>query len=140
MKFQGSYSHIFSQCATRTPPVLRDEQNNEDACTVLARHLPKQVHSIIYGTEEANHTKEIAAKVAARRKAPPLSVFICSTNHEHENGIAFLFKDVPSKVVRLQNFHFFTSEDGAYETIGVDRVATLFSCKATYPNRHVLCF
>lgn len=52
----------------RTPPVLRDEQTSEDACTVLARHLPRQVHSIIFGTETADHHKDIASKVAARRK------------------------------------------------------------------------
>ncbi|KAL3943410.1 MAG: hypothetical protein SGBAC_002535 [Bacillariaceae sp.] len=124
----------------RTPPVLRDEQHSDDACTVLARHLPRQVHSIIFGTETADHHKDIASKVAARRKSPALSVYIVSTNMEHENGIHFLFKDVPSRVVLLQPFHFFSPEEGAYETIGVDRVSTLFSCKTTYPKRHVLCF
>ncbi|CAJ1949318.1 unnamed protein product [Cylindrotheca closterium] len=124
----------------RTPPVLRDEQHTDDACTVLARHLPRQVHSIIFGTETADHHKDIASQVAARRKSPALSVYIVSTNMEHENGIHFLFKDVPSRVVRLQSFHFFSKEEGAYETIGVDRVSTLFSCKTTYPKRHVLCF
>jgi len=85
-------------------------------------------------------TRILLRKWRPEEKSPALSVYIASTNHEHENGIHFLFKDVPSRVVRLQNFHFFKPDDGAYETIGVDRVATLFSCKATYPKRHVLCF
>lgn len=129
----------YDEPSNRTPPVLRDEQQNQDACAVLARHLPRQVHGIIFGAPDADHHKDIAARVAAQRKAPALAVYVCSTNHEHENGIDFLFKDVPSRVRRLQNFHFFSPEDGAYETIGVDRVATLYSCKQSYPDRHVMC-
>mmetsp|Transcript_7389 Transcript_7389/g.17638 ORF Transcript_7389/g.17638 Transcript_7389/m.17638 type:complete len:626 (+) Transcript_7389:132-2009(+) len=124
----------------RTPPVLREEQNADDPCVVLARHLPKQVHSIIFGAETADNHKDIASKVAARRKSPALAVYIVSTSMDHENGIHWLFKDVPSRVVRLQSYHFFSPQEGAYDTIGVDRVSTLFSCKTTYPRRHVLCF
>jgi pantothenate kinase type III len=132
-------SFFLSLSFFRTPPVHKDEQI-DDPCAVLARHLPKQAHTIIFGSETAPHRKEIASEVSAKRRIPALSIYIVSTNQEHESGIHFLFRDIPARIFKLAAPHFFSKEEGAYEGIGVDRVSALYACKAMYPRRHCLVF
>eukprot|EP00980_Cylindrotheca_fusiformis_P014090 scaffold3702_cov126-Cylindrotheca_fusiformis.AAC.2 len=125
--------------SARTPPVHKDELQ-DDPTSVLGRHLPKQAQSIVFGSESAPHRKETAVEVSAQRRIPVLSIYVVSTNKEHETGMQFLFTDVPARVFKLTARHFFTKEEGAYEGIGVDRVSALYACKETYPRRHCLVF
>jgi pantothenate kinase type III len=115
----------------RTPPLHADEKT-DDPCSVLARHLPNQAHELIFGGQDTSPTKRAAASVAAVRRIPALSIYVISTNSEHDSALEFLFQDVPHRMFQLQNTDFFTKEQGAYETLGVDRVAALFAGTTSY--------
>jgi pantothenate kinase type III len=92
---------------------------------VLARHLPKQAHAIVFGEEAAVATKKVATSAAAMRRIPAISIYVISTNREHESALKFLFQDVTTRMFRLQATDFFSKEQGVYEGMGVDRVAVL---------------
>lgn len=131
-------SHL-SRLSFRTLPLDRKEREG-DPCDALARHLPAQAHTIIFGQPSAEATKTNAALTAAQRKVPPLSVYIVSTNLEHESAVCFLFQEIPSNIYKFEAQQFFTKEEGAYEGIGVDRVAALYACKQQFSGRPVLAF
>jgi pantothenate kinase type III len=107
-----------------TPPMVRAEQEDDPTVT-LGRHLPLQAQAHIFGSTDAPQSKAVAAQAAALRRIPALSVYVMSTNPEHEATIPFLFKDVPHRMYKLNAEDFFTKEQGVYEGMGVDRVATL---------------
>lgn len=115
----------------RTPPLHQDEKH-DDPCQVLARHLPKQAHAIVFGDEAIQPSKKSATAAAAMRRIPAISIYIVSTNKEHESAIKFLFQDVTSRIFRLQATDFFSKEQGAYEGMGVDRVAALKAANSLF--------
>jgi pantothenate kinase type III len=115
----------------RTPPLDKEEQQ-DDPCAVLARHLPHQAHALIFGDKDAPASKVVAAQVSAKRKIPAISIYIVTTNQEHESALQFLFKDVTTRMVKLRNTDFSTKEQGLYETMGVDRVAALVAARELY--------
>ena len=116
---------------SRTPPLLEDDKDDEP-CAVLARHIPKQAHAVVFGSETASATLNTASETAMLRRIPALSIYIISTNLEHESGLEFLFKDVATRMCRLQSTDFFTKEQGIYDGMGVDRAAALAAASEIY--------
>mmetsp|Transcript_106478 Transcript_106478/g.159276 ORF Transcript_106478/g.159276 Transcript_106478/m.159276 type:complete len:667 (-) Transcript_106478:119-2119(-) len=115
----------------RTPPLDKDEQQ-DDPCAVLARHLPHQAHALIFGDKDAPASKAIASAVSAKRRIPAISIYVVTTNAEHEAALKFLFQDVTTRMVKLRNTDFSTQEQGLYDSMGVDRVAAVMAAKELY--------
>jgi len=55
-----------------------------------------------------------------------------SSNVEAERKLLFMFRHVPVRIFKLKNSDFFSSDEGLYPTMGVDRVAVLYGAKLTY--------
>ena len=104
--------------------MVREEQEDDPTVT-LGRHLPLQAQAHIFGSTDAPQSKAVAAQAAALRRIPALSVYVMSTNPEHEATVPFLFQDIPHRMYKLNAEDFFTKEQGVYDGMGVDRVATL---------------
>ena len=83
-------------------------------------------------------TKDTLERVSARRDCPPLSVYVVSTNQQNEKGLAYIFSDMPCRLVKLRNSDLLTPELGLYETMGVDRAAEVRAAATQYPGRPVL--
>ena len=96
-----------------------------DHCAVMERYLPRQAHTIIFGSEDSPADKAQAASTAAKRRIPALGVYVVSTNKVNEAGIEYLFRDIPCRLFKLTLNDFFPPEMGVYETMGVDRVVNL---------------
>ena len=114
----------------RTPPVTAEEINDFEPSVVLASHIPAQIHREVFGDSAdglAPATKNKASAYAAAQGTPTWTIYIISTNRDHERGVLFLFSDLVCRVFRLENTDFFAKEDGCYTTLGVDRAACLFS-------------
>jgi len=108
-----------------TPSPTKDEIDGGDPCTMLERHLPPGGHEVIFGNKGAAADKAQAARAAAERRVPTLSVYVVSTNPDNEAGVESMFKDIPCRMYRLQASDFFSVDDGAYEGIGIDRLSNL---------------
>ena len=122
---------ILCLLTTRTPPISRDEKR-DTPCAALGRHLPELGQELIFGSSSQPASKINAAEVAAGRRLPFISVYVVSTNLEHESSIPFLFQDIPHRMVKLTAQDFFTKEQGVYEGMGVDRLATLRAAAHLY--------
>jgi pantothenate kinase type III len=101
------------------------EEQEDDPTVTLGRHLPVQAQAHIFGATDAPQSRAVAAQAAALRRIPALSVYVMSTNPDHEATVPFLFQDIPHRMYKLNAEDFFTKEQGLYEGLGVDRVATL---------------
>jgi pantothenate kinase type III len=123
----------------RTPPLHNDERQ-DDPCAVLARHLPKQAHTMIFGGETTTPSKKNASDVSSKRRIAAMSVFVVSTNKEHETGLSFLFQDIKVRMFKLCATDFFSKEDGVYEGMGADRVAALLAAATLNPDAPVMMF
>jgi pantothenate kinase type III len=104
--------------------MVREEQEDDPTVT-LGRHLPVQAQAHIFGSTDAPQSKAVAAQAAALRRIPALSVYVLSTNPEHEATVPFLFQDIPHRMFKLNAEDFLTRKQGVYEGMGGDRVATL---------------
>jgi len=121
----------FTPCVFwKTPPVTAEEINDFEPSVVLASHIPAQIHKEVFGDSVdglAPATKNKASAYAAAQGTPTWTIYIISTNRDHERGVLFLFSELVCRVFRLENTDFFSKEDGCYTTLGVDRAACLFS-------------
>lgn len=97
---------------------------------VLGSHIPAQIHKEVFGENKDGLVPASKAKAnayAAAQGTPSWTIYIVSTNRDHERGVLFLFSELVCRVFRLENTDFFSKEDGCYATLGVDRAACLFS-------------
>jgi pantothenate kinase type III len=83
-------------------------------------------------TPAFNWTASNAAKAAAARPTTKLTVYVVSSNPDHEKGIEFIFSEIPVRLIRLQATDFYTLEQGLYPGMGVDRVASLKAASALF--------
>ena len=116
----------------RTPALNSDEIQTGDPCSILERYLPNGGHELIFGSQTAPADKAQAAKTASTRRIPLVSVYVVSTNPDNEAGVEFLFRDVPCRIFRLRASDFYTAEQGAYDTMGIDRLANLKAASKFY--------
>ena len=96
--------------------------------------MPPGGHELIFGTRGAPADKVHAAKAAADRRVPILSVYVVSTNQDNENGVEAMFKDIPCRMYRLKGSDFFSVEDGAYKGMGIDRLSNMRAAMKFYGN------
>jgi pantothenate kinase type III len=99
---------------------------NENPSQALANHLPSQIHEEIFGSG-GTADKVQANQYAAARKIPARTIYILSTNREHERGLAYAFSDINNRMFRVERSDFFSTESGCYDTFGVDRAACLYA-------------
>lgn len=112
-----------------------DEESSEGRpCDILEAHVASQAHALIFGEKNGGKkgNTQSVSQTAARRDAPGISVFIVSSNPTMEHKICHMFKDVPAKLFKLRNTDFFTTAQGVYPTMGVDRVAALYGARLHY--------
>jgi len=103
-----------------------------DPCDLLEAHIANQAHTLIFGEGNKKGCAKSASNTAAKRDAPGISVFVVSSNPTMERKICHMFRDVPAKLFKLRNTDFFSTEEGVYPTMGVDRVAALYGAKLHY--------
>ncbi|CAB9525163.1 Type III pantothenate kinase [Seminavis robusta] len=129
----GINGHFLPQLFWRTPALNSDEIAAGDPCSVLERYLPGGGHELVFGSQTAASDKAQAAKASSARRVPLLSVYVVSTNPDNEAGCEFLFRDIPCRMYRLQSSDFFSKEQGAYEGMGIDRLANIKAASKFYP-------
>lgn len=115
----------------KTAPVPANDMT-EDSSRILLRYLPDQAKDYIFGVDSYTHTRDRALGFCNSRRMPIVHVYVISTNAAHEKGIAFLFRDIPSRVLRLGNTDFYTRQQGCYDTLGVDRAAAARAAAGLY--------
>jgi len=102
-------------------PHLKASDLEENLASVLSRHLPVLAHSFVFGGEAPNSQK--AKEIAANR--PKLSVYVVSQVREQADLLFVIWSSVPSRIFVMQGDDFFSTEEGRYHTMGVDRLAVL---------------
>lgn len=115
----------------RTSPVSANDMS-DDSSRILLKYLPDKVKEYIYGVDSHTYTRERAREYSNARRIPILHLYLISTNSAHEKGIAFLFRDIPSRIIRLNNVDFFTPQQGCFKTMGVERAAAARAAAGLY--------
>ncbi|KAL7544124.1 hypothetical protein ACHAXR_013528 [Thalassiosira sp. AJA248-18] len=108
----------------RTPHLKEEDMKSEDLVSVLSRNLPDDPHDHIFG-KSADATAADAESRSKQRAAPLISVYVVSTNSGQEAMLAEIWKTVPSRFFVMQGNDFFEKEQGRYDQMGTDRLATL---------------
>jgi len=95
--------------------------------------MPTSALETLFGPgPDVARNRATAAAFSNLRRIPSILVYIVSTNKEHEEGIAFLFRDIPSRLFRLNSHDFYHADQGAYTGMGVDRLASLKAASSIY--------
>jgi pantothenate kinase type III len=121
---------------------LENTERTVPPCITLNRFLSEQASKYIFGSSEVTlSTAKNAAKMAAARKIPALSIYILvatTTSSEatdmveqHEADIAYLFRDVPVRLLRLTSQHFFPNEP-PQPILPSSRAAALYAAMKQY--------
>lgn len=97
---------------------------NEDTAAVLSRNLPDDPHDYIFGSS-VDATTADAEEQSKKRIVPRISVYVVSTNQVQEALLAKMWKAVPCRFFVIGGDAFFSKEEGRYDTMGTDRLATL---------------
>jgi pantothenate kinase type III len=113
-----------SKQAPATPPTPASTLGNGASPSKQAPATPP--------TPASTFTASNAAKAAAARSVAKLTVYVVSSNPEHEQGIEFIFSQIPVRLIRMQATDFYTMEQGLYPGMGVDRVASLKAASALF--------
>ena len=77
-------------------------------------------------------SKEKADEAARLRPVHLLTVYFTTNEFDQLAMIASLWKDIPCRLIQLQPNDFFTEEQGRYDTMGIDRLATLRCAGSTF--------
>lgn len=85
-------------------------------------NLIKEARSYIFGTELPS--LEAAEKEANNRQFA-LTVYLMGSNEKEVTKLQKIISSVPSRVFLFQRKDFFLVEEGMYDTMGMDRLATL---------------
>jgi len=136
----------------RTPHISDEDMNDDDNTLVgvLSRMLPESPHDYIFGENAADFqlpnnnnnnnnnnavvTEEMAQDQSQKRSVEKISIYVVSSNTDQLTKLDKLFASIPSKFVVLDGDDFFTEEEGRYNGMGTDRLATLFG--AVYLHGH----
>lgn len=101
-----------------------DDLQNENNLSILSKNLPDEPHDHVFG-KSAEATTNNAASQSKLRTVPLISVYVVSTNQEQEALLAKIWKTVPSRFFVMKGDDFFNKDEGRYDTMGTDRLATL---------------
>lgn len=121
--------HIF----WRTPHLKEEDLQYEDMITILSKNLPDEPHDYVFG-KATDATAANAASQSITRSVPLISVYVVSTNQGQEALLAKIWETVPSRFFVMKGDDFFNKEEGRYDSMGTDRLATLFG--AVYLHGH----
>jgi pantothenate kinase type III len=110
--------------SSRTPLLKEEDLKQEDPIAILSKNLPDEPHDYIFGISR-DASSENAAEQSKMRKAPKISVYVVSTNRAKAVLLAEIWKTVPSRFFVMTGDDFFKREEGRYDTMGTDRLATL---------------
>lgn len=114
-------------------PHIQDEDRSPTPCLTLHRFLSKHAMTLIFGGGEMKDaTKQSASRAAAKRKVPSVSIYVLSNSRDHERDLVQLFRDVPSRLIRLRPSNFFTSKQlgGLSESmLSVGQYAAMYAAK-----------
>lgn len=151
----------------RTPLMNSEVIDAGDLVESLAEHLPKvepqhATNGCSYYPRDHIFGKKIPPSAQAAIKesdsrGAKTSVYIVSSNDTQVDMLSKLFSNIPSRVFRMKGDDFFSTSEGRYEGMGLDRLAALsgaahlhgfpalvFDCgtASTYtaadPNGHIL--
>jgi len=124
------YYHCFSIILTITrspvPPLDKETQ--------LSKYLPDQVKEHIYGETSNRYTNATAIAHRSTLRIPTIYVYVISTNKEHLNALAQIFRGLPSLIFHLSAKDFLDTNLLTYAGMGVDRVANLAAARFLYPQ------
>jgi pantothenate kinase type III len=102
-----------------------DELTDGSPTSVLGRHLPEAALHAIFGKKEGEMSKELALETSQSRTAVLLTVYIVSTNTAQAENVAWCFSEIPSRVFSMKPDDFFSTAEGRYESMGIDRLACM---------------
>jgi len=108
----------------RTPHLKESDMEAEDLLAILSRNLPDDPHDHIFG-KSVDATLADAISQSQKRTAPLISVYVVSTNQTQEALLAKIWNTIPSRSFVMTGEDFFKKEEGRYDTMGTDRLATL---------------
>jgi len=105
--------------------------NSEDPLEALSNFVPHQIHLLLFGDASTRGNIDPLSAANANfqsslRQVPDLTVYVQSTNNEHERGLLFLFSKIAHRMYGLNNYDFFSPKDGCYDSLGVDRAASVY--------------
>mmetsp|Transcript_20795 Transcript_20795/g.30813 ORF Transcript_20795/g.30813 Transcript_20795/m.30813 type:complete len:613 (+) Transcript_20795:60-1898(+) len=113
----------------RTPHINDDDmKDGTSPAMILSRMLPESIHDYIFGAAaDASNTvtEEMAQDQSQKRAVEKLSVYVVYTNADQLTKLEKLCAAIPSNFVVLDGDDFFNEEQGRYNGMGVDRLATL---------------
>jgi len=112
-------------CCWRTRLLTDNELNDQTPIKVLCHHLPQPALVAIFGRSQGNMTRQLALEHSQGRAAVMLTVYLVSTNDEQARRIAWCFQQIPTRIYRMRPDDFFTKRMGRYDTMGVDRLASM---------------
>jgi len=101
----------------------------------VKRYIPDKAKEAFFGDSNNNGGGAAAAtacsaSAALRHRAverfPIVKVFVVTTNPDQERGIGLILKHLPVRIYRLSASDFFGPDRGAYDGMGVDRLAAAY--------------
>ena len=108
----------------RTPHLNEEDVKFEDPIAILSKNLPDEPHDYVFG-EGKDACAENAGEQSKSRAVPRVTVYVVSTNRGQEALLARIWETVPSRFFVLKGDDFFKKDEGRYDTMGTDRLATL---------------
>lgn len=111
---------------------------NERPINVLSRMIPDEPHNYIFGdvlaSEDVTVTEDAAIRQSQQRPVEKVSIYVVSTNTDQMNKLRKICASIPSNFVVLDGDDFFKAEEGRYNGMGTDRLATITG--AVYLHGH----
>ena len=124
-------SILHSTHADRTTHLGEEDFKENNPFLILSRYLSNAGLKLVFG-ESMQASKEKADEAARLRPVHLLTVYFTTNEFDQLAMIASLWKDIPCRLIQLQPNDFFTEEQGRYDTMGIDRLATLRCAGSTF--------
>lgn len=104
---------------------------DKESVMILARYLSNVALKLVFG-ESMQASRENAEEAARLRPVHLLTIYLTSNDMDQLALVASLWKGIPCRLIQLQPDDFFTKEQGRYDTMGIDRLATLRCAGSSY--------
>lgn len=102
---------LTDKCDPRTNIPTAEELEGSPTESFL-KFTPNSIYDRLFGDLVDQPEPQVEALLAhcALRRVPITYVYIASTNSQHEEILAFLFRDIPSRLIRLKVADFFSDD------------------------------
>jgi pantothenate kinase type III len=127
--------------STNPPPAAADEQETNTSPN-LFDYLPENVQREICLSPPNSKpiTNRVLCSLLVQRRLSVITVYLISSNADHERRTLRLFEGLPAVVYKLsqKDFLHHTSVPGlsTYPTMGIDRLAALMGAIQRFPHRY----